>query len=110
MPGYYPSSSSASSEHEDAIYEDAQEYESRHVREPWYHQDQPLSGEHEPVENACDCSCADVVREEMALVRGEIASLRKTVWVLAAGLGVDGGEMDRRLSRVSGVNNLWRVE
>jgi len=108
MPGHYPSSSSASSEQGDTIWEDAQEYGSHHIREPWCHQDQPPSGEHESIENACDCSCADVVREEMALVRSEIVSLRKTVWVLAAGLGFDGGKMDSELSGLREERN--RVE
>jgi len=91
MPGYYPSSSSVSSEQGDTVWEDASEYGSHHIREPWLNQDQTHSGEHESIENACNCSCADVVREEMALVRSEIVSLRKTVWVLAAGLGFDSG-------------------
>lgn len=106
MPGQYPSSSSASSEQGDSTYEEAQEYGSHHIREPWRYQDQPPSGEHESIENACDCGCADVVRGEMALVRSEIVSLRKTVWVLAAGLGFDGGGLDSRSIRSRG-EYLW---
>lgn len=90
MPGHYTSSPSRSSSSGDdaTLYEDAQEYGSHLFREPWLHQDVPSNGEQRCPENACNCNCADVVREEMALVRGEIASLRKTVWVLSAGLGV----------------------
>ena len=42
----------------------------------------------------CSCECADVVRGEMALVRSEIASLRKTIW--ATGIGAGEGSVVER--------------
>lgn len=35
-------------------------------------------------EQACKCDCSETVREEMALVRAELASLRKALWVFGS--------------------------
>ena len=97
MPGHYiPSPSSSLPSEDEATYEDAQEYDAHEIRGLGCNQDvYPHSGEHRCSERDYGCSCADIVREEMALVRGELAGLRKTVWVLAAGLGVESREIER---------------
>ena len=51
-------------------------------------------GERFAYTRVCNCDCADVVRREMALVRSEIASLRKTIWATGTGTG-EGSVVER---------------
>lgn len=46
------------------------------------------------VDPNCDCDCADLIRDDFSLVRVEIASLRKAIWVLG--------------SRIDGKSGFWR--
>lgn len=41
-------------------------------------------------EQMCNCDCSETVREEMALVRAELASLRKALWVFGSRVEASG--------------------
>lgn len=86
VPGHF-----IDSDDDETLYEEAVEYGEHRYRSPWHIHQQELSldgGEQRvPAVSTCNCDCADVVREEMALVRSEIASLRKTIWTMGTGMG-----------------------
>lgn len=55
----------------------------------------------------CDCDCADVLREEMALVRSEIASLRKAMWVFGSRVEAGGRPAMGLEAPAQGIGDSW---
>lgn len=49
--------------------------------------DAAVCGENQALQCRCECDCAEVIREEMGLLRAEVASLRKTIWCFGSGTG-----------------------